>query len=78
MNESLEDICLEMEENHRITDEEANAMIKKTYGLTSSQAIQNLEAQKRDDILRNLKENGLSIRQIERLTGINRGVILRT
>lgn len=78
MNESQEDICLEMEENHRITDEEANAMIKKTYGLTSSQAIQNLEAQKRDDILRNLKENGLSIRQIERLTGTNRGVILRT
>ena len=77
MNESQEDICLEMEENHRITDEEANAMIKKTYGLTSSQAIQSLEAQKRDDILRNLKENGLSIRQIERLTGINRGVILR-
>ena len=77
MNESQEDICLEMEENHRITDEEANAMIKKTYGITSSQAIQNLEAQKRDDILRNLKENGLSIRQIERLTGINRGVILR-
>ena len=27
MNESQEDICLEMEENHRITDEEANAMI---------------------------------------------------
>ena len=78
MNESQEDICLEREENHRITDEEANAMIKKTYGLTSSQAIQNLEAQKRDDILRNLKENGLSIRQIERLTGTNRGVILRT
>ena len=53
-------------------------MIKKTYGLASPQAIQRLEPQKRDSVLRNLKENGLSIRQIERLTGINRGVILRT
>ncbi len=78
MNESQEDICLEMEENHRVTDQDARAMINKTYGLTSSQAIQSLEAKKRDAILRSLKENGLSIRQIERLTGINRGVILRT
>ena len=30
---------------------------------------------KRDDILKALKTKGLSIRQIERLTGINRGVI---
>ena len=77
MNELQEDNCLEMEDKHRVTDQSARELIKKTYGLTSSQAIQGLEARKRDAILKNLKEKGLSIRQIERLTGINRGVILR-
>lgn len=77
MNEPQEDNCLEMQANHQLTDQEARAMIKKTYGFNSLQAIQSMSTQMRDEVLKNLKESGLSIRRIERLTGINRGIILR-
>jgi transposase-like protein len=36
-----------------------------------------MDRAKRDECLILLKQNGLSCRQIERLTGINRGVIQR-
>ena len=45
--------------------------------LESGTQIQNMDKKKRDQALSILKEEGLSIRQIERLTGINRGVVLK-
>jgi len=69
--------CMEAEETSRITDEKATAIINSIAKVKHSQQLQSIEAEKRNQIIRKLKTVGLSIRQIERLTGINRGIVCR-
>ncbi len=69
--------CLEAVESNRLTDEKAIEIIKRTARVKNIQSIQNFDINKRNGILHMLKEKGLSIRQLSRLTGINRGVILK-
>lgn len=68
---------LDIRETHRIKDNSAKRIIKETLNLDSGTQIQNMNREARDKALHRLKESGLSIRQIERLTGINRGIITR-
>ena len=71
-------MCLEIEKKHRLTDAEARNIIKQKYNMANARDLQKLEITARNGILKELKEKcGLSIRQIERLTGINRGVVTR-
>ena len=58
-------------------DNTAKEIIQKVLHLNSGTMIQAMNREERDAALRKLKDNGLSIRQIERLTGINRGVVQR-
>jgi hypothetical protein len=69
---------MEAYEANRVTDEKAAQIIKIIARVKHCQQLQNFDAEKRKGILIELKVAGLSIRQIERLTGINRGVILRS
>jgi len=71
-----DDECLEFVTPKR-DDTWAKAVIRKCLGCESGTAIQSYNRAERDAALRVLKENRLTIRQIERLTGINRGVIQR-
>lgn len=68
---------IDIEEKHRLSDTAAQRIIKEKLQLESGTQIQNLDRLKRDQAIRRLKQEGLSIRQIERLTGINRGIITR-
>ncbi len=77
-DEQVEEKCLEIEERFRLTDEEAKEIIKKKCGITSSLQLKDFGKEKRDNYIRELKNEGLSTRQIERLTGISRSVILNT
>lgn len=74
-NEAVE--CLEISEKKHLSDSEAKAIIHNVLHLESGTQLQTMGRKDRDSALGQLKENGLSIRQIERLTGINRGVILK-
>ena len=74
-NEEVE--CLDISDRKRLTDKEAQEIIKTALHIESGTQIQGMSRGERDAALILLKENGLSIRQIERLTGINRGVILK-
>lgn len=56
-------------------DEWALATIKETLNVTSGTQLQNLSRIKRNEAIALLKNKGLSVRQIERLTGISRGVV---
>ncbi|MHB8157219.1 MAG: REP-associated tyrosine transposase [Desulfocucumaceae bacterium] len=77
-NEANDDVCLEIEEKHRITDEEARNIIKKVCKVNNASDMQRLDILTRNRYLKELKEEySLSIRQIERLTGINRGIVLK-
>ncbi|MBS3976857.1 MAG: transposase, partial [Syntrophomonadaceae bacterium] len=59
----------------RINDLEAAELIQKIAEVKSPQEIQAFEKQKRNAAIREFKKRQLSIRQIERLTGISFGII---
>lgn len=66
---------LEYDEQIRWKDSEAKAFIKKISSVQNPAEIQNFNKELRDDLIRECKHQGLSIRQIERLTGISFGVV---
>jgi len=69
--------CLEIQERRRIKDKEAIEIIKNTCNITHCSDLQNAEKDIRNKYLNKLKEKGLSTRQIARLTGISRHIILK-
>lgn len=76
MNEQADDHCIEINEARRITDEEAKKIIQKYGNVKIPTELQNMEKIKRDEIIRKIKEvDGVSTRQIARLTGISQSVI---
>ena len=76
-NEINDDKCLDIIEVRRINDEIAKGIIYKVSKCKNPSEFQALELCKRDKYIKTLKNKGLSIRQIERLTGINRGIVLK-
>ena len=74
LSEDTEDDCMEYYPA-KITDERAKQLIKDKLGIESGVAIQSYDREKRDEAINKLIKAGLSERQIERLTGINRRII---
>ena len=70
--------CMELEEGSRISDRRALELICQIGKVNHSQELQNISGENRNQILRELKLASLSIRQIERLSGINRGIVSRS
>ena len=77
MSEADETNCLEIIDTNRLTDEKAIDIIRKRYKIKNAQEIQKLPIEERNKVLHQLKGEGLSVRQISRLTGLNRGVVLK-
>ena len=71
-----DDACMEYERPDR-GDEQAMETIRSLLGVTSGSELQQLESKERNSALQILKAEGLSVRQIERLTGISRNIIQR-
>ena len=71
------DKCLEIEEKPiiRVTDEQAQKIIYRYSKCKSVADFQKLNIVQRDKCLINFRENGLSIRQISRLTGVSFGIV---
>lgn len=59
------------------TDDEVRDYLVDEYGLKTPKDLQLLSKERRDEILRHLKEFGATIRQLERLTGIGFSIIRR-
>lgn len=71
-----EDSAEHMEAERRKNDDAwALEMLQTVLHITSGTQLQQFDRQQRDEALALLREHGLSVRQLERLTGINRGVI---
>lgn len=71
-----ENQCLEIEEKRQLPDAEAINIIKQVCKIENASDLQKFDKLTRNKRLRELKEEyRLSIRQIERLTGISRGVV---
>jgi hypothetical protein len=75
INSDEEDECLEISEKRSITDEEAIKVIKDICKVDHVIDLQKFDVEKRNTYIKALKKHNLSIRQIERLTGISRGII---
>ena len=73
----VESNCLDVSDKAiiRVTDEQAKLLMKKISKCEDVASFQNLDTIKRDKCLRKLRENGVSIRQLSRLTGISVGII---
>jgi len=56
-------------------DHWALEVLHKCLGVDSGTALQGYERAQRNEALRTLKAKGLTIRQIERLMGINRNIV---
>lgn len=78
INQSNDDKCMEITERQKISDEDAKKIIRIQCKMDNTIDLQKLDKAKRNMHLRELKKiHGLSIKQIERLTGINRGIVQR-
>ena len=74
--EKNEDKCLEIDDLiFRLSDADAMKEIKKVSGCKTAAEFQVLEKVQRDKYIKKLKDSGLSIRQISRLTGVSKGVV---
>lgn len=71
-----DDECMEFE-SEKHDDEWALSVIRKQLGVRNGIELQSWPVEKRRGAFRLLKKQGIRIRQIERLTGINRGEIQR-
>lgn len=75
--EQNEDKCLDIEYKIRLTDEEAKEIIREECRVKSTLELKDYEKEKRKNSIELLKNKGISTRQLERLTGISRAIILR-
>jgi putative transposase len=72
-----DDDCLDASDSSRLKDDEAIEIIRRVCGIASCKDLQKIAGEERDKQLRTLKEQGLSTRQISRLTGLTRHVVLK-
>ena len=75
-NETCSETCLEIAPP-RINDKSAMEMIKRVLNCDTVKEFQQLDTQERKLGLARLKQEGLSIRQINRLTRIGKGIVER-
>jgi len=76
-NEANEHV-LEMGVDRRVTDEEAGEIIQRVLGKMTLSELRQVEKDKRDEIVSRLKEvDGLSIRQIARITGVTVNIVAK-
>jgi REP element-mobilizing transposase RayT len=69
--------CLEIYNKKRFKDKEAKELIIKICNVENCKDLQEFNKNERNNKLNILKEKGLSTRQLSRLTGISRGIILK-
>ncbi len=60
-----------------LTDQGALEIMKKPCKISSVDDWQKVDRNTRDNYMGRLKQEGLSVRQISRLTGLNRGIVLK-
>ena len=63
---------------NRYSDEEAWKVIKELTGTANASEFQKLHRERQREALRELRDLGASVRQLQRLTGLGRGLIQRS
>lgn len=77
MNETNDDICMEELMRVRLSDHDVIEYLR-TLGITNNSTMQQMSKGERDTVLTMvMKLNGVSIRQISRITGFSKSVVQR-
>ena len=77
-SEAGEEIYMDITEgSFRLTDGEAKEVIRKVSKCENVSEFQSLENKEKTTYIKKLKKEGLSIRQISRLTGVSKGIVER-
>ena len=76
LSAGAEDECLEFRDAPH-NDQWARSVMQKELAVRSGTELQDYDRKARDPALCRLRSKGLTIRQIERLTGINRNIVQR-
>jgi len=75
-NQQDDEIFLDIRDSKfRMTDVEAKLIIKEVSGTENTTDFLNLSIIDRNIFIKELKERGLSIRQISRVTGVSKGIV---
>lgn len=75
--EISEDRCLDYEEKKQLLDSEIRKYLLE-YGISDASILQQMEKNQRDKIIKAVKEiDGITIRQLSRITGLSKNVISR-
>ena len=75
-NKEIQDSILDIgEDSFRITDAEAILMVKEVCGVDTCSKVVSMDIANRNVYVKELREKGLSIRQISRVTGIGKSII---
>jgi len=75
-NMNNNDNCLELaEKTFRLSDEELSDLMYEVTKCKNTTEFQKLDATARDRYIRKLKERGMSIREISRITGVSIGIV---
>ena len=75
--EENEDRCLDVDEEIKLRDEEALEIILSLCSIKSGNETQKYNVNERNAYLRELSKKGISTRQLERLTGVSKAIILK-
>lgn len=76
-NSENSDYCLEDTPAFRLTDGDAREIMRKLCNCGTVEEFQKIDFQDRSVNLKRLKDVGISIRQINRLTGVSKGIVER-
>lgn len=75
-DDEMNDACLDIDQvRKRISDDAARDIIKRICGCSTATEFQKLPTIQRNKIIVELGKEGISIRQMNRLTGVSRGAI---
>lgn len=75
-NEANDDEFLDLEiDDFRLTDAQAREIIFRISKCKTVTEFQGLDVEHRNSYLKELKEDGISIRQLSRLTGVSKGIV---
>jgi Transposase and inactivated derivatives len=78
MSEYAEELGITIYGKSKMTDQEAKVAIQKTTGIANPIELQTAEKGKRNELIRKIKKiDGITTRQLARLTGITQSVIVR-
>ena len=82
VNDPLPDDACYLDEDeeqsfNRYSDEESWKVIKELTGTSNASEFQKLDRERQREALRELRDLGASVRQLQRLTGLGRGLIQR-